>query len=105
MAPLKSGFSHCLLVHRVPGGWLLLDPGFGGLDISVFGEDVDILGKLRGGGCAIVAARKESHGQGILRAPTYCVSFIRYALGIEDLTLTPYSLYLNLVEKSHGLRL
>jgi len=105
MALLKPGFSHCLLLHRVPGGWVLLDPSFGGLEISVFGEDVDVPGKLRGAGCAVVAARKEEYRQGILRPPTYCVSFVRYALGIKNLTLTPYRLYLDLVDKSHGLRL
>ena len=99
----KKGFGHVSAYRRFEDHWLYLDPTSYGLIACAIDSRDDLDALFRADGATLLTVKARPCRMGFWRPPIYCVSQIRYLVGVNTLAVTPWQLYRHLLrEADHG---
>lgn len=101
---LKKDFGHAFIISKDKFNWMLIDPTFQNLNISIlpYGPDDDVIQRLRKNH-RVVYVRYSTNGmQSFFSFISYasCTKAIRYVIGLKVFCITPYGLYKKLAKLS-----
>lgn len=91
----EPGFSHVLAFGYVRGGWVVIDPLVGHIDVRVaIGSETDLLiGALKVAGGRILRCDRVIRHSWRPRGPVYCVTVVKHLLGVRGFAVTPRQLH------------
>lgn len=108
----RKGFRHCYAFGRWGATWVRIDPvaHWAQVDVVEQGtlvangfEDLIDLTKKKSPGCSIVCVQRWMVPKGLPSIlPLGCVGVVKYLLGIHSRSVTPWGLYVELIEKFNG---